>query len=104
MSQEEYDYIVNDAKRYGLLVRLDCDPLRVPDVLATVYEKGWADKVIGLYGSNFDIIIDEISCMQNEPTDIHYESEAAKLLKRDGLFYGWDNGKKVILYVHTGQN
>jgi len=99
MSQEEYEYIIGDAKRNGLLVRLDCDPLRMPDVLATVYQPGWADKVIGLYGGNFDIIIDEIQCIWNGPDDLHYESEAAKLLKSDGLFYGWKNGKKTFFNI-----
>lgn len=101
LSQEEYEYIISDAKRHGLLVRLDCDPRLVPDVLATVSQPGWADKVIDLYGGNFDIIIDEISCAHD---DINYESEAAKLLKPDGLFYGWKNGKKDILYVHATNN
>lgn len=104
LSQEEYEYIISDAKGNGLLVRLDRDPLQVPDVLATVYQQGWADKVIGLYGGNFDIIIDAICCTQNGTDDVNYESEAVKLLKPDGLFYGWKNGKKDILYVHSANN
>jgi hypothetical protein len=91
---DEYNYCVEEATRNGTLVRLDCDPMMKPDVVATVHSEDWASKVKYQYGNDFDVIIDEISNIK-VPDACYYHSEVVKLLKPDGVFYGWYDHKKV---------
>jgi len=93
ITNEEYEYCVKTAQEAGTLVRLDMDSSVQPDVVATVYEEEWASKVKELYGDDFDIIIDEIT--SGRLNNLHYHQEAEKLLKPDGVFYGWLEHKKV---------
>lgn len=93
MTFEEYRHCINTARSQGQLVTLDMDPCTKPDVIATVYTEPWAEKVKEKFGNDFDIIIDEISCVPMHGE--YYESEAVKLLCEDGLFYGRQDGKKV---------
>lgn len=79
-----YEALVKSADK---LVTLDFDPYEEPDVVARVHSEPWAEKVAQHYGYDFDVIVDEITHMSFRPG--HYETEAAKILKRNGIFYGW---------------
>lgn len=93
LTTEEYQYCIKLAHEEGQLITLDMNPTIKPDVIATVYTEPWADKVKDKFGDNFDIIIDEISCVPMNGD--YYVLEAKKLLCIDGLFYGHLDGKKV---------
>jgi hypothetical protein len=105
MTQEEYNYCISQSE----VVRLDIDPEVEPDVVAAVHHAPWADKVLAAKGGEFDVIIDEISCQDGSASTTStaspsvvafYQDEAAKLLKSDGLFYGWFDHKKVV-WINT---
>jgi hypothetical protein len=102
ISINEYLFYVSEAKRNGTLVTLDMDPCEEPDIVAKVRYESWADKVNEKYGDDFDVIIDAITgCYY--PENPYYLSEAAMLLKPDGMFYGYLGRDKVIWFKCYGE-
>lgn len=83
-SYDTYEALVKSADK---LITLDFDPYENPDVVARVHFEPWTEKVAQHNGYDFDVIVDEITHMNFRPG--HYETEAAKILKQNGNFYGW---------------
>jgi hypothetical protein len=86
MTNDEYLYCISESP-----IRLDKDPNVCPDVVAVVGTPNWSEEVRRVYGADFDIVIDE-TCAETEE---HYETEVAKLLRDDGIFYGRSKSEKV---------
>ena len=95
LTKEEYIYCVNQAKSEGQLVTVDINPNMEPDVTCNVHEENWTKNIQDIYGNEFDITIDTIGDT-NPETD--YSLSVKKLMKQDGIFYGFKNGEKYVWF------
>ncbi len=68
-------------------ISVDYDPEMQPDILFNLYEKGWTFA----QDDQFDRIIDTTGCcLRHKYTQEYFLCELRRILKSNGVFYGWN--------------